>query len=445
MKQKNLVLMVVAVGCGLVAAFLTSQMSAKPAQVEKIKVVVATKDLTVGTLLTAEDLEASVKFKEVSKDSVPQTVVETKEELIDKRLTRTIRADEMINKADVTKGMVVSIPPGMSMVSMQISGAQAVAGFVGPGAKVDVLGTIKLHNQTTSLPILVNMLVLAVDANVALPDKSAAYQSVSTVSFAVDRKQALLLELAKARNCQMSLLLRNPEEKVTENDKAYNIDEVVKLLGDQRERAEIKGRNDPEKRNDGGATPRPQAGSVEDDPAPRSETVKVPVALVDIAPGTDITTDLIDDATKFGMKELPKDVAADAITDLRQVAGQVFKTGLGKGQWATKSLVGQAALKAPPRDVESPSKPGPAEAEAAAPKTTPAGQKTHDVAVHTSSGTRYFRYVEVKPGEWKLTGEVRANDKTEKPAAEADAAPWPTAPKKATPEKDADKAEKKVD
>ena len=30
MKQKNLILMVVAVGCGLVAAFLTTQMNAKP-------------------------------------------------------------------------------------------------------------------------------------------------------------------------------------------------------------------------------------------------------------------------------------------------------------------------------------------------------------------------------------------------------------------------------
>ena len=35
MKQKNLILMVVAVGCGLVAAFLTTQINAKP-KVEKV-------------------------------------------------------------------------------------------------------------------------------------------------------------------------------------------------------------------------------------------------------------------------------------------------------------------------------------------------------------------------------------------------------------------------
>ena len=37
MKQKNIVLMVVAVGCGLVAAFLTSKMSAKTVD-EKVEV-----------------------------------------------------------------------------------------------------------------------------------------------------------------------------------------------------------------------------------------------------------------------------------------------------------------------------------------------------------------------------------------------------------------------
>ena len=59
MKQKNVILMVVAVGCGLVAAFLTSQMSGKT--VDQVEVVVASRDLAVGTTLTAEDLQGAVK------------------------------------------------------------------------------------------------------------------------------------------------------------------------------------------------------------------------------------------------------------------------------------------------------------------------------------------------------------------------------------------------
>src|SRR5437879_5882194 len=161
MKQKNIVLMVVAVGCGLVAAFLTSQMSAKPT-IEKVEVIVAAKDLPVGTQLSKEDLKTAVKRKSISKDSVPPTIIETEEELLEKRLTRTVHAEEMINKGDVTKGGVVSIPPGKSMATLPINLGEAVAGFVGPGSKVDVLASVKLENNLIVLPILVDMLVLAV-------------------------------------------------------------------------------------------------------------------------------------------------------------------------------------------------------------------------------------------------------------------------------------------
>src|SRR5206468_11176458 len=60
MKQKNLILMVVAVGCGLVAAFLTSQMSARSSAVEQVEVIVAAKDLPVGTMLGKEDRKSVV-------------------------------------------------------------------------------------------------------------------------------------------------------------------------------------------------------------------------------------------------------------------------------------------------------------------------------------------------------------------------------------------------
>ena len=404
MKQKNIVLMVVAVGCGLVAAFLTSQMSAKP--VEKVEVIVAAKDLQVGTQLTREDLKTAIKRKTISKDSLPTTIIENEEELLEKRLTRTIRIDEMINKSDVTKGAIISIPAGMSMATLPISLGQAVAGFVGPGSKVDVLASVRLENNLTVLPILVNMLVLAVDGKVQTAE-GGVHQSLSMVSFAVDRKQALLLVLAKARSCDMSLLLRNPEEPVNENDKGYRIDEVMKLLQDNKNTAKLAdpageaviNRKDPVSENPMAApTPSPT-------PSPaKTEMVKVPAAIEEIAAGTQITGDLI--AEKFKLIELPKDLAADAVTDLAALAGDklVLRHGLGKGQWVTKSLFGSAEPKAPPRDEFSLPKHGPSE------KTIDV-KKTRDVAIHTATGTKHFRYEEVAEGEWKLQGEVNPNQK----------------------------------
>jgi Flp pilus assembly protein CpaB len=394
MKQKNLVLMVVAVGCGLVAAVLTSQMSAKP-QIEKVNVLVAAKDLTVGTQFTKEELKTAVKMKEVPKDAINPATVLSEEELVDRRLTRPVRAEEMFNKGDVTKGQVVSIPPGMNMMSLPMSVPQAAAGFVGPGSRVDVLASFRLQNKIIALPVLVNMLVLAVDANTTLPDKNQAFQNLSTVSFAVDRKQALLIKLAQTRGCDLSLLLRNPEDKVNELDKNYDIDKVIKQLADSKNPVQMA--NDPENARKG-------APSDDDAPAP-VVTVKVPVALTDIPAGTPITNELIADQAKFGTKELPKDLAEDAITDLTPYVGQEFKTGLGKGQWVTKNLVASTAPKPGPKSDQADPKPDP-EAEKA-----PRNRKYYDLGIHSPSGTRYFRYEEVAPGEWRLLGEIRPDQR----------------------------------
>jgi len=401
MKQKNIVLMVVAVGCGLVAAFLTSQMSAKPAAVEKVDVIVAAKDLTVGTSYTKDDLKNILKRKSVAKDAVPPNVIEAEEELLEKRLTRTIHAEEFIAKSDLTKGGVVSIPAGMSMVSMPINLPNAVHGFVLPGSKVDVLASVQLNNKVRVLPILVNMLVLAVDSHLAAPQNGPAVANISTVSFAVDRKQALLIQLAKARHCDMTLLLRNQEDKENENDKGYRIDEVMKLLqnGDIRDPEQGEGADVKDPKNDNEDPKDPKEPKPSPMPTPKAETVKVPAAADEIPAGTQITKDLI--AEKFKLVELPKDLAADAVTDLEALADdkQTLRTGLGKGQWITKSLVGKAEPKPAPRDADVLPKPGPAVA-----------KNIRVVSRHTASRTTEFRYEEIAPGQWKFLGEYE-NDK----------------------------------
>lgn len=413
MKQKNLVLMVVAVGCGLVAAILTSQMSAKTGP-DTVEVIVAAKDLPVGTVISREDIPKVTKRKKVSKDSVLPNTVESEDELIDKRLARPIRAEEPLNKADLSKGVVVQIPAGKQMFTLAVSNQRAVAGFVGPGSHVDVLGTVRLGNTLRALPILVRMQILAVDTNTTGPQQGNAFPTLNSVSFAVDRKQALLLELAQARGCNLSLLLRNPTDENTENDVKYNIDEVIKLLQTNRDPAEVV---NPEeggevKPDPKGPSPVAPVSPVSPEPAgsPKPETVKVRVAVEDIKAGTEITKDLL--AEKFKDIDLPKELAEGAIADQEKMLGKFLRNGLGKGQWVTWSLIGEQEAKPSPIDSFNPSKGGPATAGPATPKPEPAvpvKKQTRDVAIHTPSGTKVYRYEEVKPGEWKLLGEVKGN------------------------------------
>jgi Flp pilus assembly protein CpaB len=421
MKQKNMVLMVVAVGCGLVAAFLTSQMSGKSAQVEQVDVIVAAKDLAVGTQITRDDLPKLIKRKKMPKDGLPPLFVQDENELVDKRLSRPIRAEETFNPGDLTKGGVVTIPAGMDMHTLQLSAPQAVAGFVGPGSRVDVLVCVRLGSTIRAMPLLVNMLVLAVDQNTAY-SQSGTFPTLNSVSFAVERKQALVIELAKARGCTVSLLLRNPESKI--QDDKYKIDEVIKLLSDDQNRSDV---NNPKaSRTEGGpdeeiapkVAKAETPAKVEVPPVPAApKTVKVPAATEDIPAGTAVTKDLI--AEKFQDIELPAETAKHAFIDLNEVLGKVFRTGLGKGQWVTESLVGKAPLKVAPQEEFQAPKPAPADPKAPAvvqaPKVEKPKRRTTDTTITTASGSRTYRYEEVKPGEWRLIGEVTDGGVTRTP------------------------------
>ncbi len=425
MKQKNLILMVVAVGCGLVAAFLTSQMSAKPA-VETVDVVVAATDIPVGVVIGKDDLAKYLKTKKVGKDAVPTDIVEAPEELVEKRLSRPIRPDETISRKDLMKGGI-RIPTGKQLLTLSVNTASAAAGLAQPGSKVDVLAFVSLNGKLTALPILTDMLILAVNGQTTI-DPNNQSQGVNTVSFAADRKQGLVLELAKGRGCQMSLLLRNPDDTQTDNDKSFKIDEVIALLQDDKNQAVVAGAGGeggrkveplPLQKTEPVAPPTPPVVAAPE-PTPKAETVRVPYALVDIKGGTELTTDLIGDETVFGTRELPKDVAGDAVTDLNKVVGKTLRSGLGKGQWVTPGLVGPPETKAAP--------PQPDVAPKATTPPAPA-RKTHDVTIYTASGSTTYRYEEWAPGRWRLVGEVRPQTD----ALPVDPAAPAPAPKPATP------------
>jgi len=424
MKQKNVILMVVAVGCGLVAAFLTSQMSAK-APVEQVEVIVAAKDLPVGTMITRDDLKDDkvVKVKKIPKDGLPPAFISNKEDLVDKRLSRPVRAEETFNPQDLSKGGSVTLPDGYDLMSLQINVAQAAAGFIGPGSRVDVMASLRLGNTLKVFKLLVNMLVINVDQQVTY-DKTGTFPSMNMIGFAVTDTHCMLLELAKARGCSLSLKLRHPN-KSPDGDKDYKVEDVMKLLQDSQNPTEVKvgepgspTGDPPKKPVDPTVKPvDPKDPGTPSAPAPRETVVvvKVLVAKEDIAPNTLVTADLVKD--KFELKVLPAEFAGDAMADLSAAYDKAFKTGVSRGQWVTPGMVGLQATKVSPVDRFEIPKPSP-DTKPVGPQQPAVKRNHHDVAVHTTSGTVINRYEEVRPGVWKkvaeLTPEQAAQD--DKPA-----------------------------
>jgi Flp pilus assembly protein CpaB len=426
MKQKNVILMVVAVGCGLVAAFLTAQMSAKAP--DQMEVVAAAKDLPVGTMITKEDLAASVKMVRRPKDGLPPTVVLNPEDLVGKRLSRPVRLDEALNSQDLTKNGAITLPEGHNMVSMQVGVGQAAAGFVGPGSRVDVLATVRLGSKLEAFPLLLNMLVVAVGTETAY-SKEGTFPNLNMVSFAVKGKEAFVLALAKSRGCSLELILRHPGAP-TADDNTDKIEATIKKLSDDQNPAKVSGVENEVKKGDG---PRPaeavKPDPVEVAPAPPSKPeppavamVKVFVAKGDVAPNTEVTKDLIADA--FEEKALPKEYAGNALGDLSEALGQYLKTGVAKGQWVTPGHGRHPDPKAPPQEFFQP-KPPAEEPKPAEPVKPVVKRKTLDVAMHTATGTVIFRYEEAGPGQWKKVAELSPERAARQDEPEPKPAPAP--------------------
>jgi len=431
MKQKNLILMVVAVGCGLVAAFLTTQINARP-KVDQVEVIVAAKDLAVGTMMTKADLPKFITRKKIAKDALPTAFVLNEEEMIDRRLTRPVLKDETFNPGILTKGGVITPPEGMDMVSMPVTVSNAVAGFVGPGSKVDVLATLRTQTQLRAFPLLVDMLVLAVDQHVSYDTGkggTGVFPNMSNVTFAATQEQALLLALAKQRGCHLELLLRHPGKPL---EKAYDIKMIKKLLEDTRQGAELYKTEDGRPIDDGSETP--VFPSVAPDPIPKVELVKVWTAKVNIEPGTEITKELV--GQKLVETEIPKVLAKGAYSDLSELINKnlTLKTGLSEGQWVTSSLVGPPNSKVPPLEEFHPPKAIPIEPKAAGPRAT------LDVTVTGPHGTLIHRFEEIRPGEWRLKAIL-----TPQEAGRRSSAPQPAPVPMPAPKPEEPRNDKEVD
>lgn len=221
MKQKNLAMLGVAVGCGLVAAVAVAKLSASGSRpTETVKVLVAKKDLPVQTPLDEKDMDNLLQWADMPKNFVPPDAVTDIEQVKGKSLTRTLKQGNPVTVTDIGKVTQLDIPTGYKAFTVKCSPVDAVAGFAKPGAKVDVMFVEKLGTgKTRAAIILQDMLVLALNATNTVDEKTgAAIQQVESVTLAVTDKQARLVALADERG-KLKLSLRNRTTDVSSSFK----------------------------------------------------------------------------------------------------------------------------------------------------------------------------------------------------------------------------------
>jgi len=225
MKPKTLILMVVAISCGLGASYMTSRLLAdRQQEVEKVRIPVAKKVLNTGeSLKIPEDL---FEEKEFTKGDEPKLAILDVASLKGRVLKKSLRVGDFITADDLldekNPGVMYELPSGMQAVGIRVNAETIAGGFASlPHSRVNIISTVRRGDDAKSYSkiLLENVLVLAADGTTKISENGQAMPA-NVVTVALKPEDVLKLELAKTLGV-ISLSLR----KYNDNSKS----EVNKL------------------------------------------------------------------------------------------------------------------------------------------------------------------------------------------------------------------------
>jgi len=226
--RRALGLLVLAVAFGITAAILVQksleqESTITVAKVETTKVVVAGADLAVSTGLAMLQLETV----DWPSEFLPKGSFHDPSALEGRVLRHALAAGEVIQEASLLPlgsvgGLEAVIGENLRAVSVKVDPIVGVAGFVRPGARVDVLATIERtdwrNKQAYAKSVLQNVKVLAIDQKLEEVGKGEP-ELVSVVTLEVNPKQAEQLTFMSHEG-KLQLALRSPGDQ-----------EIVKTTG----------------------------------------------------------------------------------------------------------------------------------------------------------------------------------------------------------------------
>jgi len=223
MKPKTMILMGVAVVCGLVASYMTSRLIAE--NKEEVKVLVVTQDVPAGTPI--RDPEKMLTEKTVYKTQARANYVSADQikSVKDWQIKSALKAGDQISRDDMIDadktGVDSRLPPGMRAVSVEISAGRASGGHIIPGTKVDVIHVV----GGTARVLLENIPVLAIDKNLTKTGDKQGMDG-STATLQVDPSQALKIAEARSKG-EMTLVLRPNGDDTTSQSAKKDIAPVA--------------------------------------------------------------------------------------------------------------------------------------------------------------------------------------------------------------------------
>jgi pilus assembly protein CpaB len=224
MRAKSLILLVIALGCGMIAAVGVSKaiMDKAPAEVEEAtaEIFVAVKDLPHAQKVSAD----AVKLEKWPRSRLPEGALTSLTEVEGKYTNQQIFAGEPIlarKLADSRESFSTTIPPGYRVFDIPGS-----AGYIKPGDHVDILGTFPATRGGVSetRTVMRNVQVFGIDGNTkrdADTENTAGRGSVFQLLVKESQLEALTLANSMA-TLRMNLRpFGEDSQEVTDNGESF--------------------------------------------------------------------------------------------------------------------------------------------------------------------------------------------------------------------------------
>jgi Flp pilus assembly protein CpaB len=212
MKPKTMILMIVAVTCGLGASYMTSRLLAHREAPEKVSILVAKKNLNMGDIVKLPD--DMFVHKQVSRGDEPRMAIQEPDKLKGRQLKRSLRPGDFVTPEDLidgdtSMGLPFLLPQGHQAVGIRVNMESVAGGFASlPHSRVNIISTRRGSDDksTKATLLLEDVLVVAADAQMT-NDQSGRAMPANVVTVALKSEDILKLELAKQLGL-ISLALR---------------------------------------------------------------------------------------------------------------------------------------------------------------------------------------------------------------------------------------------
>jgi pilus assembly protein CpaB len=256
MRPKSLILLALALGCGLAASIGISRVmdanANRPAvELETTPIYVALHNINLGDPIGA----GMVALEEWPANKAPKGSISSLEDLEGRRPRTTIVAGTPILEAQLlavgeTADPVANIPDGYRLSTISVNAEKVAAGLLNPGDRVDVQLFMAASQRdgvavATTRVILQNIRVFAIEQAVQRTAEGEDARAIpKTVSLLVTPEQASKLDLAQNLG-ELSLIPRNPNDETASAMIEVTIEDILGTRSERNTRVDEQNREAP--------------------------------------------------------------------------------------------------------------------------------------------------------------------------------------------------------